>query len=136
VSTRPLTHGRRRAGERAAAADHGRPRVGAADDKNSDPTASSTPHIVHPDLATPVALGASHEQRSATRVQVRFAERERFIDSSLVGDTLSVPPTRPSFIAVQGGSECRVDLRFCFGLEAAVTLTALAAARIRGTLES
>jgi hypothetical protein len=36
--------------------------------------------VVHADLAA-AALAATHEQRAATRVKVRFAERESLVDA-------------------------------------------------------
>jgi hypothetical protein len=36
--------------------------------------------VVHADLAAPAALGAPHQQRSATRVQVGLGEREHLAD--------------------------------------------------------
>jgi site-specific recombinase XerD len=37
--------------------------------------------VVHPDLAPLVALAVAHEQRPAAGVDVRLAERERFLDA-------------------------------------------------------
>src|ERR687885_2204738 len=37
--------------------------------------------VVHADLAAAAALAAAHEQRAAPRVEVGFAERERFVDA-------------------------------------------------------
>jgi len=36
--------------------------------------------VVHPDLAALVALAVTHEQRTATLVEVRFGQRERLLD--------------------------------------------------------
>src|SRR5919199_2635868 len=88
----PASRARCRSSERAAAADHGRPRVGPLTTQNSGPTGSSTRTwepglkllpgpVVHPHLAAPAALAAPHEQRSATRVEVGLGERERLVDA-------------------------------------------------------
>jgi hypothetical protein len=67
---------------RAAAADHGRPRVGPLTTPNSGLTRGA-PRLKLvpgrssiPALATAAALAAAHEQRSATAVQIRVAERD------------------------------------------------------------
>ncbi len=37
--------------------------------------------VIHPDLATSPALGATDEQRAATAIEVRLTQRERFVDA-------------------------------------------------------
>jgi len=70
----------RRSSARAAAGDHGRPRVGPLMTQNSGPTGSSTRRsihrcrfpgpLVHADLGAPAALAAAHEQRATTVVEI------------------------------------------------------------------
>src|SRR5829696_10387731 len=88
----PASRATRRSSERAADADHGRPRVGPLTTQNSGPTRQLDSRlepgrelfegpVVHADLAAAAALAAAHQQRSAARVQVGLGERERLADT-------------------------------------------------------
>ena len=92
----------RRSSERAAAAAHGRPRVGPLMTQNSGPTGSSHARqpglellpapVVHADLSAPAALAAADQQRAAARVEVGLGERERLVMRSPARQRTTIRP--------------------------------------------
>ena len=67
--------------------------------------------VVHAHLAAAAALAASHQQRSATRVQVGFGERERLVDTQAGAPEHDDQPTQPAAVhAVAGGAHNGDDL--------------------------